>query len=176
MKDSLKKYVFTTPKTAFTGRTIYKKTRRKWFPILGERLLYIKNGFTLIWIMVSTSTKFALNKKTLEKNPFPLVGMNSIRYKIHFHKAKKLFPLLGTEKTEENCFRSNFSNAFQQQKKKLWIKAHGLKLTQNPYTLVVMKDLMKTPFPLAGKSCFHSQEYLQKSKKMVSTSRNNVLL
>ena len=27
-------------------------------------------------------------------------------------------------------------------RKKLWIKAHGLKLTQNPYTLVVMKDLI----------------------------------
>ena len=28
-----------------------------------------------------------------------------------------------------------------------------------------MKDLMKTPFLLAGKSCFHSQEYLQNSRK-----------
>ena len=46
----------------------------------------------------------------------------------------------------------------------------------NPYTLVVMKDLMKTPFPLAEESCFHSQEYLQRSKKIVLTSRNNVLL
>ena len=32
-----------------------------------------------------------------------------------------------------------------------------------------LMNLMKTPFPPAGKSCFHSQEYLQKSKKMVST-------
>ena len=36
-------------------------------------------------------------------------------------------------------------------------------------------DLMKD-FTLAGKSCFYSQEHLQKSKKMVSTSRNKVLL
>ena len=45
--------------------------RRKQFPIVGERLL-CKNCFTLIWIMVSTSTKFALDKRTLEKNPFSL--------------------------------------------------------------------------------------------------------
>ena len=36
-------------------------------------------------------------------------------------------------------------------KKKIWIKAHGLKLTQNIYSLVVMKYLMKT-FPLARKT------------------------
>ena len=39
----------------------------------------MRNGFTLIWIMVSPGTKFALNKSALEKNPFTLVGMNSIR-------------------------------------------------------------------------------------------------
>ena len=50
-------------------------------------------------------------------------------------------------------------------RKKLLIKGHGLKLRQNPYTLVVMKDLMKTPFPQAGKRCFHSQEYLQNPRK-----------
>ena len=27
----------------------------------------MRNGFTLIWIIVSTSTKFSLNKRTLEK-------------------------------------------------------------------------------------------------------------
>ena len=30
------------------------------------------------------------------------------------------------------------------------MKTHGLKLTQNPYTLVMMKDLMKTPLPQAA--------------------------
>ena len=36
-------------------------------------------------------------------------------------------------------------------RKKLWIKAHGLKLIQNPYTLVVMKDLIDEKLlPLAG--------------------------
>ena len=47
----------------------------------------MKNGSTLFWIMVFTSTKFALNKTTLsrkfvptrrnqafDKNPFPLGG------------------------------------------------------------------------------------------------------
>ena len=37
-------------KTAFTGWNIY-----------------VRNGFTLVLIMVSTSMKFALNKRTLEK-------------------------------------------------------------------------------------------------------------
>ena len=40
-------------------------------------------------MMVSTSVKFALNKKTLEKKPFPLTGMK--------HSLKNLFPL--AEKT-----------------------------------------------------------------------------
>ena len=45
----------------------------------GERGCSIRNGVTLISIMVSPSTKFALNKRTLENNPFQLVRMNSIR-------------------------------------------------------------------------------------------------
>ena len=44
----------------------------------------------------------------------------------------------------------------RQEKKKLWIKAHGLRLTQNPYALAVMKNLIKTPLPVAGKSSFLS--------------------
>ena len=127
--------------------------------------------------MVSTSTKFALNKRTLEKkihfHSSELIAVNRISVST---KPKKLLSLLGTEKIEENWFTPNFNNAFQQQKKKLWKTAHGLKLTQNSYILLLMKDVMKTPFPLVGKSCFHSQEYLKKSKKVVSTSRNTVLL
>ena len=69
-----------------------------------------------------------------------------------------MLPLLGTETIKENWFTPNFGIAFQQQKKKLLIKAHGLKLTQNPYTLVVMKDEnsvftntnQKNLVPLAG--------------------------
>ena len=130
-----------------------------------ERGSSIRNDFTLIRIMVSTSTKFALNKRTFI--PFPLAGMNRIRQKIRFQQPEKL-------KIEENQFTPNFSNAFQQQKKSSEMKAHGLNLTQDSCKLIVIKDFMKTPLPLAGKSCFHSQEYLQ--NKMVSTSRNNVLL
>ena len=50
--------------TSMAGIYIYKKGR-KWLPIVEERLLYKK----LVHLMnnASTSTKIALNKRTLEK-------------------------------------------------------------------------------------------------------------
>ena len=51
---------------------------------------------------------------------------------------------------EENWLTPNLRNALEQQKKNIWIKAHGLKLTQNLYPLVMIKDLMKTLLPLLG--------------------------
>ena len=47
---------------------IFKKTREKWFQIVGERLLY-KNGFTLVWLMVFNSTTLALSKRRLSRKP-----------------------------------------------------------------------------------------------------------
>ena len=110
---------------------------------------------TSFTILLPTSTKFALNKRTLEKNPFPLVRMNSIWWKIRLYYPKKLLPLLGTENIEENWFTPNFSNAFQQQKKKLWIKAHGFEI--NPKSVYTSRDeeFDENSVPLAGKSCFH---------------------
>ena len=70
--------------------------------------------------------------------------------KTRFPLARKMLPLLGTEKIEENWLTPDFSSCFLQQKKYIWIKAHGLKLTENLYTLVVMKDLMKILLPLLG--------------------------
>ena len=78
----------------------------------------------------------------LTQNLYPLVAMKDL--------MKTLPRLSGTEKIEENWLTPNFCNAFQQQKRDIWIKAHGLNLTQNLYTLVVMKYLMKTLLPLLG--------------------------
>ena len=78
----------------------------------------------------------------LTQNLYTLVAMKDL--------MKTLLPLLGTKKTEENMLTHNFRNDFQQQKKNISIKMHGLKLTQNLYTLVAMKDLMKTLLPLLG--------------------------
>ena len=78
----------------------------------------------------------------LTQNLYTLVAMKDL--------MKTLLPLLGTEKTEENMLTHNFRNDFQQQKKNISIKMHGLKLTQNLYTLVALKDLMKTLLPLLG--------------------------
>ena len=64
---------------------------------------------------------------------------------------KTLLPLLGTEKTEENYLTPNFSHEFQQQKKNICKNAHGLRLTQNLYTIAVTKELMKT-FPPVRKT------------------------
>ena len=78
----------------------------------------------------------------LTQNLYTLVAMKDL--------MKTLLPLLGTEKTEENMLTHNFRNDFQQQKKNISIKMLGLKLTQNLYTLVALKDLMKTLLPLLG--------------------------
>ena len=81
---------------------------------------------------------------------------------------KTLPPLLGTEEMEENCLTHNFRNPLEQQKKNIWIKAHRLKLTQNLYTLVVMKDLMKTQSALARKTAFTLRN-LSSCRKLVNT-------
>ena len=52
MKDYLKEYVSTKPKNCFAGRDIFKKTGRKWFPIVGERLLYKK------WLYLNLNNGF----------------------------------------------------------------------------------------------------------------------
>ena len=62
--------------------------------------------------MVSTSTKFVLNKRTLDKKSVPVRGNEWHSIENPFPLAGKLFPLLGTEKIEENWFSPNFSNAF----------------------------------------------------------------
>ena len=124
--------------------------------------------------MVPTSTKFALNKRTLEKIRFHLseriafdrISISSCR--------KSYFHCLELEKMKKTGFYLT-SVILSNCRKKLRIKTHSLTLAKNPYKLVVIKYLMKTPFPLAGKSYFHSQEYLQKSKKIISTSRNVLL-
>ena len=74
--------------------------------------------------------------------------MNSIQQKICFHQLKKLLSQLEGAKTEENWFTAALSAVLSRSKKKLWIKAHSVKLI---YTLVMMKDLMKTLFPLDKK-------------------------
>ena len=104
------------------------------------------------WLTPDFSSCFLQQKKyiwikahglKLTENLYTLVVMKDL--------MKILLPLLGTQKIEENWLTPNFSNAFQQQKRNIWIKAHGLKLTQTLYTLVVMKDFLKT-FPVARKS------------------------
>ena len=55
--------------------------------LLSLRGYSVKNDFTLIWIMVSTSIKFDLNEKQQTKKLFPLTGMK--------HSIKNSFPLAG---------------------------------------------------------------------------------
>ena len=45
-------FVKLRQKTTFTGRNIYIKMHRKWFPILGERLLYKK------WLHLNLNSGF----------------------------------------------------------------------------------------------------------------------
>ena len=87
---------------------------------------------------------------------------------------KTLLPLLGTEKIGESCLTPNFIHKFQQQKKIICKNTHGLRLTQNLYTLVVMKYLMKTLLPLFGperieENCFtpsFSDSFQQQKKNI----------
>ena len=122
--------------------------------------------------IIVSMEKFMLPRKMLNIIVFYKVQHNA------YHMLKKspnlsLYMLINVMLIKKTC------NAFQQQGKKDLNKSTRLEINPKsvyPYTLVVVKDLMKTLFPLAGKSFVHSQEYLQKSKKMVSASRNTVLL
>ena len=85
-----------------------------------------------------------MHRLKLTQNLYTLVRMKDL--------MKSLLPLLGTEKIEENWLIPNFRNDFQHQKKNISINTHGLKLRQNLYTPVVMKELMTTSFSLARKT------------------------
>ena len=73
-------------------------------------------------------------------------------------ETEKLFPLSGTEKIEENWFTLNFSNAFQEQKKKALNKSTRFEI--NPKSVYTSCDeafdensvstSRKKPLPLAG--------------------------
>ena len=96
-------------------------------------------------MLSSSKNKYTLIKAHglyLTQNMYPLVVMTNL--------MKTLLPLLGTQKIEENCLTANFSDAFLQQQKNIWIKTKGLKLTENLCTLVVIKNLMKTLIPRIG--------------------------
>ena len=96
-------------------------------------------------MLSSSKNKYTLIKAHglyLTQNMYPLVVMTNL--------MKTLLPLSGTQKIEENCLTANFSDAFLQQQKNIWIKTKGLKLTENLCTLVVIKNLMKTLIPRIG--------------------------
>ena len=142
------------PKICFHREEYIYKTHRKWFPIVGERFLCKK------LVHLNLNNDFhqhkicSEQKSTRKKNPFPLVGMNSIRQKIRFHQPEKLLPLLRNEKSEENWFTQNFSDAFQQQKKKALNKSSWFEVS--PKSIYTSRD----------------EEFDEKS---VSTSRKKLL-
>ena len=98
IKDSLTEKVSNTRRKCIHWQEYLTKSHRKWFPIIGDYFViighFIKNGCTLISIAVSTSTKRALNKRTLERSLFPLDEMKHL-IKISFHSL---------EKTASSCF------------------------------------------------------------------------
>ena len=100
-------------KSCFHWQEYIQKNPQKRFPVVRERSVYKK------WPHLSFNNGFHQHEIRQTENPFPLVGMNSIRYKICLHQPEKLLLLLGTEKNRKNQFTSNFSDAFQQEKKAL---------------------------------------------------------
>ena len=110
------------------------------FPVARKTASTVRN-----WKNQRKLIKFLQQKKyTLIKahglyftqNMNPLVVMTDL--------MKTLLPLLGTQKIEENGLTANFSDAFQQKQKNIWIKTSSFKLTQNLCTLVVINNFMET--------------------------------
>ena len=156
-KSFIRQQVSTTPKNCFHRQEYILKNVQK---IIGERLIDME------WLALNLNYCFhqhktALSKKTTEKKSVSTSRKNCVQSQ-ELKKSKKT----GLQIISVMLSRSR--------KKTHRIKGNCLKITQNPYTLAAMKDFMKNPFSLAGKSCFHSQEYLKNPK--VLTSRNNALL
>ena len=83
--------------------------------------------------MVSTSTKFDLNKRILTENP-----NKAFDKKTRFYQPGKLLPLLGTRKIEENWFTPNLNNAFHQQEKESWNKSTQFEI--NPKSVYTSRN------------------------------------
>ena len=114
-------------------------------------------------MLSSSKNKYTLIKAHglyLTQNMYPLVVMTNL--------MKTLLPLLGTQKIEENCLTANFSDAFLQQQKNIWIKTKGLKLAENLCTLVVIKNLMKTLIPLVRKTASTVRNW-KHQRKLINT-------
>ena len=111
--------------------------------------------------MVSTSAKFALNKKIYkQKNPFLLAGMKH-SIKNQFPLAGKLLPLLGIEKMEENWLTTNFKNCVHQQKKAPNISTKFV-INRKPVSARQNEGFLEKCDFTGPKSCFHSNQYLEK--------------
>ena len=124
--------------------------------------------------MFSTSTKYALKKRTLDRKSVSLARMKH-SIKNLFPLAGKLLPLLGMEKIEENWFTPNLKNGVHQWKKALNKSTRFVIYRKSVSTSQNEGFVEKYDFN-GPKNCFHSNQCLEKLKKTVYTSRNNVFL
>ena len=76
----------------------------------------MKNGFTLIWIMVLTSTKFTLNKRALDRKSVSAY-QNEASIQIPFPLARKTASTVRNWKNQRKLIYTNFKNDVHQQKK-----------------------------------------------------------
>ena len=111
--------------------------------------------------MVSTSTKFALNKRTLSRKSVSTRRNKAFDEKSISASRKKRFPLLGIEKMEENWCTPNFKNCVHQQKR---APNKGIKFVINRKSVSTSQNegfLEKCDFT-GLKSYSHSNQYLKK--------------
>ena len=120
-RDSLKRSVSTMRKSCFHRVEYLQTNRRKWFPIVGERLFYKR------WLHLNLNNGFhqhkicSESKSTRQKNWNENLKIRNQAFNknICLQWLEKLLPVSGIEKVEENWLISNFKNGVHQQKKAL---------------------------------------------------------
>ena len=125
--------------------------------------------------MVSTSTKFALNKRTQDRKPISTRWNEAFNKKSISTKRKNCLHCQELETSQEIGLHLISRMAFSS-RKNLRMKAQGLELTRKFISISQNERLVeKYGFTRPG-NCFHSNQCLKKLKQMVSTSRNKTFL
>ena len=135
---------------------IFKKTREKWFQIVGERLLY-KKGFTLVWLMVFNSTTLALSKRRLSRKSVST-------------RRNEAFDKKSVSTSRKNCF------GCYELKSSKKIDLHLISSRKCPLPLARTKNSLENAisFDRKATSIWVTISKKKKMKKTISSSWNKI--
>ena len=174
MKDSLKKTRFHDAEKLLSLSGISKKTRRKRFPTVGERFL-LKSGFSLIWTMVSTSTKDALNKRTLDRKSVS-TRRNATFDKKSVSTSQKNCFLRWELKKSKNISFYLFPRMVPTSRKKALNENRRFVIYRKSVSTNQNEGFVEKYGFTGPKNCSHSNQCPKKLKKMASTNKNKISL